>query len=49
VIGRANIGVEEEFSSVGVRPVFWEGVFGFLVVLDPFDKVFECVVLADEL
>lgn len=47
VVGRSNVGVEEEFASVGVGPVFRKCVFGFLVVLDPFDEVFECAVFAN--
>jgi hypothetical protein len=48
VISRANVGVEEEFSSVSERPVFWKGVSGLLVVFDPLDKLLECAMLADE-
>jgi len=49
MISRMDIGVKKKFSSIGIRPVFREGVFRFLIVLDPVNKVLKCAMLANEL
>jgi hypothetical protein len=47
--GGTDIGVEEEFSCVGVWPVVWNDEFLFFAGLDCFDELFEGAVFADKL
>jgi hypothetical protein len=49
VIRWSDVRVEEELAGISEGPVFWEGVFRFLVVLDPLDELLESAMLADEL
>jgi hypothetical protein len=40
MVGGPDVGVEEELTSVGVGPVFWDGELGFLVVFGVVDECF---------
>ena len=49
VVGRADVGVEEEVARVLVGPVGREGVFVLRVGFDMGDYAFEGAVVADQL
>lgn len=49
IVGRSDIRLEKKIACVGVRPVFGQSVFAFLVVLDELNNLLQAAMLADEL